>query len=95
MLLGHLALGHLLCARYSPNLPLKFTEAGGSKTSCPAVVGGWFGGWPVKMEIRLNSASAEAGAWLSLAKKNWENSQLGLTPPPHWALQHREVALKS
>ena len=27
----------------------------------------WLGGWPVKMEIMLNSASAKAGA-LSLAK---------------------------
>ena len=27
----------------------------------------YLGGWPVKMEIRLNSASAKAGAWLSLA----------------------------
>jgi len=29
---------------------------------------GWLGGWHVKKEIRLNSASAKAGAWLSLAK---------------------------
>ena len=30
-------------------------------------VGGCVGGWPVKMEIRLNSASAEAETCLSLA----------------------------
>ena len=66
MLHGQLSLGYLLCDRYGPtNLPLKFMEAGVSKTTFPAV--GWVGGWPVKMEIRLNSALAEAGAWLSLA----------------------------
>ena len=76
MLHGQLSLGYLLSDRYGPtNLPLKFMEAGVSKTTFPAVgwvvgwVCGWVGGWPVKMEIRLNSALAEAGAWLSLARK--------------------------
>ena len=70
MLHGQLSLGYLLCDSNGPtNLPLKFMEAGVSKTTFPAVgwVVGWLGGWPVKMEIRLNSALAEAGAWLSLA----------------------------
>ena len=57
--------GTIVMAMYGPtNLPLKFMEAGVSKTTFPAVgwVGGWVGGWPVKMEIRLNSALAEARA---------------------------------
>ena len=62
MLHEKLSLGYLLSDRYGPtNLPLKFMEAGVLKTTCPAV------GWPVKMEIRLNLALTEAGAWLSLA----------------------------
>ena len=66
MLHGQLSLGYLLCDSNGPtNLPLKFMEAGVSKTTFPAI--GWVGGWPVKMEIRLNSALAEARAWLSLA----------------------------
>ena len=45
MLHGQLSLEHLLCVMYGPrNLPLKFREAGGSKTACPAV-GGWVVGW--------------------------------------------------
>ena len=48
MLHGQLSLGYLLCDRYGPtNLPLKFMEAGVSKTTFPAVgwVVGWLGGW--------------------------------------------------
>ena len=61
MLHGQLSLGYLLCDRYGPtNLPLKFMEAGVSKTTCPAVgwVGGWVGGWLGGWVARQNGYKA-------------------------------------
>ena len=61
MLHGQLSLGQFLRARYGPRyLSLKFMEAGGTKTTCPAV--GWVGGrvgGRVSVDTEINAKPAQ------------------------------------
>ena len=76
---GQLSLGHLLCAMYDPtNLPLKFREAGGSKTTFPAV--GWLGGWVWTLKLMLSQPKLKLELELGLSLAILDI----LSPPPPW-----------